>query len=126
MAGGTAARDQKEVADCRGVLVFEDEASFWLDGTLHQTWSPIGVQPRVPTYGLRKTAHVFGAVAVDDAATHRQSGRAIPQSIAAVAVAKIRSGVDRLGQLRLSVPRGPDSMPPLQDSRLLMPFSGMR
>jgi hypothetical protein len=58
----------KKVADCRGVLVFEDEASFWLDGTLHQTWSPIGVQPRVPTYGLRKTAHVFGAVAVDDAA----------------------------------------------------------
>jgi len=35
---------------------------------LHQTWSPIGVQPRVPTYGLRKTAHVFGAVAVDNAA----------------------------------------------------------
>jgi hypothetical protein len=68
MAGGTAARDQKKVADCRGVLIFEDEASFWLDGTLHQTWSPIGVQPRVPTYGLRKTAHVFGAVAVDDAA----------------------------------------------------------
>ena len=46
--------------------MFEDEASFWLDGTLHQTWSPIGVQPRVPTYGLRKTAHVFGAIAVED------------------------------------------------------------
>lgn len=67
MAGGAAARDQKKAAECRGVLVFEDEASFWLDGTLHQTWSPVGVQPRVPTYGLRKTAHVFGAVAVDDA-----------------------------------------------------------
>ncbi len=58
----------KRVADCRGVFVFEDEASFWLDGTLHQTWSPIGVQLRIPTYGLRKTAHVFGAAAVDDAA----------------------------------------------------------
>ena len=32
-----------------GVVVFEDEASFWLDGTLHQTWSPVGVQPRVDT-----------------------------------------------------------------------------
>jgi hypothetical protein len=39
------------------------ERSFGSD----QTWSPIGVQPRVPTYGLRKTAHVFGAVAVDNA-----------------------------------------------------------
>jgi transposase len=48
-------------------VLFEDEASFWLDGTLHQTWSRIGVQPRVDTFGLRKTAHVFGAVALHDA-----------------------------------------------------------
>jgi len=51
-------------------VLFEDEASFWLDGTLHQTWSPVGEQPRVPTYGLRKTAHVFGAVCVEDAMFH--------------------------------------------------------
>ena len=67
MVGRTTARDQKKAADCRGIMVFEDEASFWLDGTSHQTWSPVGVQPRVPTYGLRKTAHVYGAVAVDTA-----------------------------------------------------------
>ena len=30
-------------------------------------WSRVGTQPRVDTYGLRKTAHVFGAVALDDA-----------------------------------------------------------
>lgn len=30
----------------------------------------MGVQPRVPTYGLRKTAHVFGAVSVDEAEFH--------------------------------------------------------
>ena len=47
--------------------MFEDEASFWLDGTLHQTWARIGVQPRVDTYGQRMTAHVFGAVTLDDA-----------------------------------------------------------
>ncbi|HEY6882215.1 MAG TPA: hypothetical protein VI299_29495, partial [Polyangiales bacterium] len=35
-------------------------------GTLHQTWSRIGVQPRVDTYGQRKTAHVFGAVSLED------------------------------------------------------------
>ena len=47
--------------------MFEDEASFWLDGTLHQTWSKVGQQPRVDTYGMRKTAHVYGAIALDDA-----------------------------------------------------------
>jgi DDE superfamily endonuclease len=47
--------------------MFEDEASFWLDGTLHQTWSRIGVQPRVDTFGQRKTAHVFGAVTLSEA-----------------------------------------------------------
>ncbi len=47
--------------------MFEDEASFWLDGTLHRTWARVGCQPRVDTYGLRKTAHLFGALRTDDA-----------------------------------------------------------
>lgn len=46
--------------------MFGDEASFWLDGTLHRTWSRIGVQPRVDTYGMRKTAHVYGAVSLEE------------------------------------------------------------
>ena len=45
--------------------MFEDEASFWLDGTLHVTWSRVGVQPRVDTFGQRKTAHVYGAVSIE-------------------------------------------------------------
>jgi transposase len=45
--------------------MFEDEASFWLDGTLHVTWARVGVQPRVDTFGERKTAHVFGAVTLE-------------------------------------------------------------
>jgi transposase len=45
--------------------MFEDEASFWLDGTLHVTWARVGVQPRVDTFGERKTAHVFGAVSLE-------------------------------------------------------------
>jgi transposase len=44
--------------------MFGDEASFWLDGTLYRTWARVGVQPRVDTYGMRKTAHVFGAVSL--------------------------------------------------------------
>ena len=44
--------------------MFGDEASFWLDGSLHRTWARVGCQPHVDTYGLRKTAHVFGAVSL--------------------------------------------------------------
>ena len=45
--------------------MFGDEASFWLDGTLHVTWSRVGVQPRVDTFGARKTAHVYGAASIE-------------------------------------------------------------
>jgi transposase len=51
-------------------VLFEDEASFWIDGTLHRTWARIGQQPRVDTYGERKTAHVFGAVNLETADFH--------------------------------------------------------
>ena len=46
--------------------MFGDEASFWLDGSLHRTWARVGVQPHVDTFGMRKTAHVFGAVSVEE------------------------------------------------------------
>lgn len=39
-----------------------------MDGTLHQTWARVGKQPRVDTYGQRKTAHVFAAVSLGGAA----------------------------------------------------------
>jgi transposase len=45
--------------------MFGDEASFWLDGTFHQTWARVGVQPRVDTFGMRKTGHVFGAISLE-------------------------------------------------------------
>jgi transposase len=47
--------------------MFEDEASFQLEPTLHRTWARRGQQPLVPTLGQRKTAHVFGAVALHNA-----------------------------------------------------------
>ena len=46
--------------------MFGDEASFWLDGTLHRTWARVGVQPHVDTFGMRKTAHVFGAMSLEE------------------------------------------------------------
>lgn len=48
-------------------MLFGDEVSFWLDGTLYRTWSRVGHQPRVDTFGERKTAHLFGALALADA-----------------------------------------------------------
>jgi len=45
--------------------MFGDEASFWLDGSLHRTWARVGVLPHVDTYGMRKTAHVFGALSLE-------------------------------------------------------------
>jgi transposase len=47
--------------------MFEDEASFQLEPTLHRTWARRGCQPIVPTLGQRKTAHVFGAVTLHNA-----------------------------------------------------------
>lgn len=47
------------------MVAYEDEASFWLDGSLHWTWARVGRQPQVDTFGLRKTAHVFGAVSLE-------------------------------------------------------------
>lgn len=32
---------------------------------MHWTWAPVGKQPRVDTYGKRKTGHVFGAVTIE-------------------------------------------------------------
>ena len=53
---------KKKAAAGRGIVLFEDEASFWLDGTLHRNWLRIGYQPRVDTFGVRTTAHLFAAV----------------------------------------------------------------
>jgi transposase len=51
--------------------MYEDEASFWLDGTLHRTWARVGQQPHVETFGLRKTAHVFGALSLESSPRFR-------------------------------------------------------
>lgn len=36
---------EKKTAEQKGKLVFEDEASFRQDSTLHRTWSRVGQQP---------------------------------------------------------------------------------
>jgi transposase len=48
---------------CKGLLLFEDEASFAQWGALSYTWARRGRQPEVPTSGKRKGYKVFGAIA---------------------------------------------------------------
>ena len=58
----------------RGLILFEDEASFAQWGSLSDTWARRGQQPEVPTSGKRKGYKVFGAIAYF-------SGRLFSQSI---------------------------------------------
>jgi transposase len=47
---------------CKGLILFEDEASFAQWGSLSSTWARRGHQPEVPTSGKRKGYKVFGAI----------------------------------------------------------------
>jgi transposase len=46
----------------KSMILFGDEASFALWGSLGYTWSPIGVQPEILTNGNRKNLKVFGMI----------------------------------------------------------------
>jgi transposase len=46
----------------KGLILFEDEASFAQWGSLSYTWSRRGRQPEVPTSGKRKGYKVYGAI----------------------------------------------------------------
>ena len=47
---------------CKGLILFEDEASFAQWGSLSYPWAKRGHQPEVPTSGKRKGYKVFGAI----------------------------------------------------------------
>jgi len=47
---------------CKGLILFEDEASFAQWGSLSYPWARRGRQPEVPTSGKRKGYKVFGAI----------------------------------------------------------------
>src|SRR5256885_4965575 len=46
----------------KGLILFEDEASFAQWGSLSYTWSRRGQQPEVPSSGKRKGYQLFGAI----------------------------------------------------------------
>ncbi len=47
-------------------IIFEDEAGFRQDPTLHRTWSRVGEQPQVSQFKKRKGIKVLGCVDIED------------------------------------------------------------
>ena len=48
------------------IVVYEDEASFRQDPTLHSTWAPLHSQPQISSKGQRNSQKIFGAVSLYD------------------------------------------------------------
>lgn len=57
-------KSKKKAQNEKAIIVYQDEASFRLTPTLHQTWAPLNSQPQVPTKGQRNTQKVLGAVSL--------------------------------------------------------------
>ena len=55
-------KSKKNACAKKAALIFEDEASFRQDSTLHSTWARQGRQPEVPVTGQRKSVKIFGSV----------------------------------------------------------------
>jgi transposase len=52
----------KKAKQENGVILFGDEVSFAMWGSLSYTWAPIGQQPTVKTRGIRKGLKMFGTI----------------------------------------------------------------
>lgn len=58
------------------VILFGDEVSFAMWGSLSRTWAPRGQQPLVKTRGMRQGLKMFGAIRFDDGAFVYREARA--------------------------------------------------
>jgi len=55
----------KKNAEAEGaIIVYGEEASFRQSPTLHQTWSLVNAQPKIPSKGQRNSQKIFGAIAL--------------------------------------------------------------
>ena len=52
----------KKSKEENSIVLFGDEVSFAMWGSLARTWAPIGQQPTVKTTGIRKGLKIFGAI----------------------------------------------------------------
>ncbi len=62
MAPVYVSKPKKKACAEKAALIFEDEASFRQDSTLHRTWARQGRQPEVPVTGQRQSVKIFGGV----------------------------------------------------------------
>jgi len=54
----------------KAVILFLDEVSFAMWGSLSRTWAPRGQQPEIKTSGIRKGLKMFGAISLQDGEFH--------------------------------------------------------
>ena len=52
----------KKAKEEKAVVLFGDEVSFAMWGSLARTWAPIGQQPTVKTRGIRKGLKMYGSI----------------------------------------------------------------
>ena len=55
---------KKKAYQEQSALIFEDEASFRQDSTLHRTWAHRGQRPLIPMTGQRYSIKIFGCVEI--------------------------------------------------------------
>ncbi len=60
----TLPRLLKKAKERDAIVLFGDEVSFAMWGSLGRTWAPIGKQPVVKTTGIRKGLKIFGAMEI--------------------------------------------------------------
>jgi transposase len=60
----------EEAKQNSAIILFGDEVSFAMWGSLSRTWAPIGKQPTVKTKGCRKGLKMFGAIEFESGKLH--------------------------------------------------------
>jgi DDE superfamily endonuclease len=93
-------------AQARGaVILFADEVSFALWGSLSRTWAPRGQQPVVKTTGRRKGMKLFGAIEFGSGAL--DSREAVGYTLSATALKQLKTeGVPAEGVQALRALKG--------------------
>jgi transposase len=93
-------------AQARGaVILFSDEVSFALWGSLSRTWAPRGQQPVVKTSGRRKGMKLFGAIEFGSGAFYYRE--AVGYTLSATALKQLKAeGVPVEGMHALRVLKG--------------------
>ena len=90
----------KRAKASKAVILFTDEVSFALWGSLGRTWAPRGKQPQVKTTGKRKGLKMFGAIDFQSGAFYYHEARAYKLTASALKALKGQGlAVEKVRQL---------------------------